>query len=154
MAFAKRHIILEIGETAQKVLRYANSHFQKKIKKQSICCFTVVLYLFLLFCSNGNLYAQNAIRQETSLDKNWRSIEDDHNKNAFDGFENPSFNDKTWSLVEVPNNWDAYAGYRRLLHGNRHGYAWYRKKFSIKSPKKGKHFFCILKELVLMQPFG
>src|SRR6185437_10668503 len=25
--------------------------------------------------------------------------------------------------------------------GNRHGYAWYRKKFSIKSPKKGKHFF-------------
>jgi hypothetical protein len=141
MAFAKRHIILEIGETAQKVLRYANSHFQKKIKKRSICCFTVVFYLFLMSCSLGNLYAQNAIRQEISLDQNWRSIEDDHNKNALDGFENPSFNDKTWSRVEVPNNWDAYAGYRRLLHGNRHGYAWYRKKFSIKSPKKGKHFF-------------
>src|SRR6185312_1175882 len=191
MAFAKRHIILEIGEPAQKVktkkvhLRRFNlnnrfktflvwrklkkrsiccftawnktkkiyfSYFNfnnyiktflvfRKIKNRSICCFTVLFYFFILLCSIGNLYAQNTIRQEISLDQNWRSVEDDLNKNAFDGFENPSFNDKSWKRVEVPNNWDAYAGYRRLLHGNRHGYAWYRKKFSIKSSKKGKDFF-------------
>jgi len=141
MTFTKRHIILKSSEVAECGLHKANSHFQPKLKRQSICCFTVVFYLFILLFCNGNLYAQNNQRQEISLDKNWRTVEDDHNKNAFDGFQNPSFNDKTWSHVEVPNNWDAYAGYRRLLHGNRHGYAWYRKIFSIKSPKKGKRFF-------------
>src|SRR6185437_896621 len=141
MTFKKRHIILKKSWTGKWVLTGINFHLQSKLNKQGICCFTVFFYLFIMLSSNGNLYAQNYPRQEISLDKNWRSVENDHNKNAFDGFENPSFNDKTWSHVEVPNNWDAYAGYRRLLRGNRHGYAWYRKKFSIKSPKKGKHFF-------------
>src|SRR5690349_2704433 len=153
MAFAKQHIILEIDETARnQTKKVYSSYFNsgnnyiktflvlRKIKKQSICCFTIVFSVLIQFCSNENLCAQNPIRKEISLDQNWRSIEDDHNKNAFDGFDDPSFNDKTWSRVEVPNNWDAYAGYRRLLHGNRHGYAWYRKKFSIRSTRNGKHF--------------
>ena len=114
---------------------------EQKLKNRNKCLLTVAFYFFILICSIGNLYAQNKARQEISLDNNWRSVEDDHSKDAFDGFENPSFNDKGWSHVDVPNNWDAYAGYRRLLHGNRHGYAWYRKKFFVKSPKEGKRFF-------------
>ncbi len=42
---------------------------------------------------------------------------------------------------QVPHNWDGYEGYRRLVHGNRHGYAWYRKKFSLAKKEKGKRYF-------------
>jgi hypothetical protein len=43
--------------------------------------------------------------------------------------------------VAVPHNWDAYAGYRRLRHGNRHGYAWYRKTFATPAAEKNARYF-------------
>jgi hypothetical protein len=39
------------------------------------------------------------------------------------------------------HNWDDYYGYRRLVHGNLHGDAVYKKTFSIKQSKTGKRFF-------------
>lgn len=49
--------------------------------------------------------------------------------------------DAPWKTVLIPHNWDQYEGYRRLLHGNFHGDAWYRKEFSILQEKKNKRFF-------------
>lgn len=49
--------------------------------------------------------------------------------------------DSNWTEVSVPHNWDAYEGYRRLLHGNRHGDSWYKKEFTLKHPKQGKKFW-------------
>lgn len=82
----------------------------------------VIAFLIgLLFTSTG--YTQTGLRKNTTLNENWQSIADDHNINAYQGFEREGFNDKGWTKVNVPHNWDQYEGYRRMLHGNRHGYA-------------------------------
>ncbi|OCX53036.1 glycoside hydrolase [Mucilaginibacter sp. PPCGB 2223] len=77
------------------------------------------------------LFAQS-VRQDISLNKNWLTAEDDNNVKAYGGFENPNFKTINWKSVDVPHNWDEYEGYRRLKHGDRHGYAWYRKSFAVK----------------------
>ncbi|MDX1938237.1 MAG: malectin domain-containing carbohydrate-binding protein [Flavihumibacter sp.] len=64
-------------------------------------------------------------RQEINLNSNWLT----------------SINNKDWKTVNVPHNWDDYYGYRRLLHGNLHGGAVYKKTISIKQSKAGKRFF-------------
>jgi beta-galactosidase len=76
-----------------------------------------------------------------SLDKGWRTIAHDTDKGAYDGFEKSSFSDQKWQAVDVPHNWDAYEGYRRMRHGNRHGYAWYRKTFSVTELQPRKRIF-------------
>jgi Beta-galactosidase/beta-glucuronidase len=80
-------------------------------------------------------------RKSISLNSNWYTIANDSNRHAYDGFEKPNFSTRQWQHVQVPHNWDAYEGYRRLRHGNRHGYAWYRKSFSIPNKEKGKRYF-------------
>jgi hypothetical protein len=79
-------------------------------------------------------------RVDVSL-SSWFSIANDTNQHAYDGFENPSFNTAAWQPVSVPHNWDAYEGYRRLHHGNRHGYAWYRRTFTVARKEKDKRYF-------------
>ena len=88
-----------------------------------------------------SLHAQQNLRFDISLNNNWRTNADDQNKNRFNGFEKTSFNDGNWKVVDVPHNWDAYEGYRRMRHGNRHGYSWYRKTFSVKPQPAGKRYF-------------
>ena len=100
---------------------------------------------FVMFCVIASLwfnslYSQN-IRTDILVNSNWRTIADDQNKNAFNGFEKSNFNDRSWITVDVPHNWDEYEGYRRMRHGNRHGYGWYRKTFSIKSQGANKRYF-------------
>ncbi|HEY0679124.1 MAG TPA: malectin domain-containing carbohydrate-binding protein [Chitinophagaceae bacterium] len=80
-------------------------------------------------------------RAVISLGENWRTIAHDNNKEAYNGFELESFSDRKWTVVDVPHNWDAYEGYRRMRHGNRHGYAWYRKTFDLKSQTPGRRYF-------------
>lgn len=75
------------------------------------------------------------------LNRDWKSIANDVDIHAHDGFERPGYHDQHWKAVNVPHNWDEYEGYRRLLAGNRHGYAWYRKSFKIGQKKAGKRFF-------------
>ncbi|TDH28820.1 DUF4982 domain-containing protein [Segetibacter sp. 3557_3] len=83
----------------------------------------------------------SAQRIDISLDKGWQTVGNDSNKNAFTGFESSGFDDNQWAKVNVPHNWDAYEGYRRLRHGNRHGFAWYRKSFNTKKAAEGKRYF-------------
>lgn len=96
--------------------------------------------IFLLI----SFYLSNAteIRKSISLNNEWRTVADDFDKEKYNDFNQASFNDKDWKKVNVPHNWDKYAGYRRLLHGNRHGYAWYRKTFKIEDqPNTNKKYF-------------
>jgi beta-galactosidase len=102
--------------------------------------------MFRFFCSIlfivalANVYSQNNLREDILLNDKWRTVADS-NRTTYKGFENPEFNDNSWLLVDIPHNWDDYGGYRTEKHGNRHGYAWYRKYFTIHSEKAGKRFF-------------
>jgi beta-galactosidase len=99
--------------------------------------------LLLALCfilSTFSLKAQST-RQDISLNSSWKTIADDTNIKAHNGFEQTAFNDKSWKIVDVPHNWDDYGGYRRLKHGNRHGYAWYRKTFTVANQSQGKRYF-------------
>jgi beta-galactosidase len=99
------------------------------------------LLFFIVTSFLSPTHAQSNIRTDISLNDSWQTIANDQNKNAFVGFEKFSFDAKKWIVVDVPHNWDEYEGYRRMRHGNRHGYAWYRKIFSIKQQGAGKHYF-------------
>ncbi len=100
----------------------------------------VIAFLIGLFITSTG-FTQTGLRKNTTLNENWQSIADDNNINAYQGFEQDGFNDQAWKKVNVPHNWDQYEGYRRMLHGNRHGYAWYRKTFTTAEKKDGKRFF-------------
>jgi beta-galactosidase len=85
-------------------------------------------------------FNSSAQRQDISLNDNWVTIATDNDRLLPpDTYKSTITN--SWKKVTVPHNWDQYEGYRRLLHGNRHGDSWYRKTFSVKQPKTGKRFF-------------
>jgi beta-galactosidase len=99
----------------------------------------LVFTCLLLTCRSA--FAQQNIRQETLLNANWHTIANEHDINAYKGFEKAAFPNKNWQTVDVPHNWDTYGGYRRLKHGNLHGYAWYRKTFTVAKQQPGKRYF-------------
>ena len=97
-----------------------------------VCCFVFSLSLCITV---------NAQRKDISLNENWLTSAHDSLRNDFIHFEENSFKTVDWKKVSVPHNWDNYEGYRRLLHGNRHGVAWYRKHFTCQETAVGKRFF-------------
>jgi len=88
-------------------------------------CFLLAYFLTFWF---NSLLAQRH-RTDILLNDNWKTIANDSNQRAYDGFEQASFKTANWQTINIPHNWDAYDGYRRMLHGNKHGYAWYTKTF-------------------------
>jgi hypothetical protein len=80
--------------------------------------FCIVLLLSALSCT-----AQP--RQDILLNTNWRTTLADSNQ---------------WQTVDIPHNWDDYAGYRRLLHGNLHGSALYKRSFQTKKQFDRRYF--------------
>jgi beta-galactosidase len=99
--------------------------------------YNVVKLCFVLSLWSNSLFAQ---RTDILLNSNWQTIASDSNQNTYAGFESVNYNTKHLRIVNVPHNWDAYDGYRRLLHGNKHGYAWYKKSFTA-TKKAGKRYF-------------
>src|SRR5437868_4250555 len=86
----------------------------------------LLLCIFLNLCMNA-LHAQ---RVDVSLDKEWYTRASDTLQSGYEAFGSKAFDKKDiWKRVDVPHNWDEYNGYRRLRHGNRHGYAYYVKYF-------------------------
>ena len=81
--------------------------------------------IIIFFICSFNL-AVNAQRKDISLNDDWQTSLN---------------NDGTGTHVNVPHNWDDYYGYRRLVHGNLHGDALYKKTFRIHQSLKGKRFF-------------
>ena len=102
---------------------------RKKMNK-IISHIAVLLLLLVVFSACNSEYE---LRKDLLLNEGWLTIAIDTNRFAFDGFENAEFTTENWQEVEVPHNWDDYGGYRRLRHGNRHGYAWYRKSFLLEN---------------------
>lgn len=99
---------------------------------------------FLLVFAAGiflGLATKAQVRREISLNEAWKTVAHDTDQNFYNGFEAENFKDTNWKQVDVPHNWDVYHGYRRLLKGNRHGYAWYRKNFSVKPKGKNERYF-------------
>jgi len=72
-----------------------------------------------------------------SLNEGWYTIAAGENSKTYDSFQV----DKSWTKVNVPHNWDDYAGYRQLVHGNRHGTAWYKKEFDLPVFDSDKRLF-------------
>jgi len=77
--------------------------------------------IFILLLSSSQLKAQ---RQDNDLDKGWIMVQG---------------NDPV--IINLPHNADAYDGYRRLMHGNKHGDISYLKQLQINQSKAGKRFF-------------
>lgn len=103
--------------------------------------FTRRRYCTILIFFLGFLFSAKAQRQDISLNDNWLTTIHESNIRAYDGFEKNTFSTQSWKSVQVPHNWDQYDGYRRLTHGNKHGYAWYRKSFTVNSSHKNKRYF-------------
>jgi hypothetical protein len=101
--------------------------------------------LFRLVCvamaGLASAIAGDGPRRETSLDTGWRSVAADGDSARHEGFERPSFDDSTWKSVDVPHNWDDYAGLTRVVHGNRHGSAWYRREFAVDEAEQGRRVY-------------
>jgi len=81
------------------------------------------LLLLLCVCCMGGM-AQ--VRKDISLNSGWET--------SLNG-------EDSWKKVDVPHNWDDYGGYRRLRHGNLHGYAIYRRHLKLAQLEKGKRYF-------------
>ncbi len=122
---------------------------RKDAKTQSVIheflCASATLRLcvkfFVLLCVFVSLWFKTfSQRQDISLNENWFSIATSNDQQLPANTYQASINNN-WKKVNVPHNWDQYEGYRRLLHGNRHGDSWYRKTFSATLSKTGKRFF-------------
>lgn len=118
-----------------------NGHIKKQFPGFNhhpvLMLFICLVFTFLI----SPAFAQNNTRQEILLNTNWHTTADDNSEKAHPGFEQASFKDQSWKTVNVPHNWDKYEGYRRLKHGNRHGYAWYRKTFALSAKQQNKRYF-------------
>lgn len=108
-----------------------------RMNKLSIGCVLAIAIVLSL----AGIVKDDEIRHSVSLNDGWYTIANDTNLHAFDGFQESDYSTEDWLKVEVPHNWDDYGGYRRLRHGNRHGYAWYRKSFRVEQAKKDKQYF-------------
>ncbi|MBO9617532.1 MAG: DUF4982 domain-containing protein [Niabella sp.] len=96
------------------------------------------VFIVLQFLLSNITSAQS--RDTISLNEDWVSIAGDTGSQKYAGFENTGYSTTGWKKIAVPHNWDDYYGYRRLLHGNLHGNAWYRKNFSLQK-QRGKRYF-------------
>jgi hypothetical protein len=91
---------------------------------------------------SSGLNILQAQRIDISLNNDWYTRATDTLQNGYDAFEMSRFEpEDRWKQVDVPHNWDEYDGYRRLRHGNKHGYAYYVKYFKLQPQPKGKRIF-------------
>ncbi len=106
----------------------------------SPCLFKRLLFFAFLCVFVSSWQKTNAQRQDISLNDNWHTIAT-NNDQVLPASTYQLTITNNWKKVNIPHNWDQYEGYRRLLHGNRHGDSWYRKTFTNTQSKAGKRFF-------------
>ncbi|HLW06674.1 MAG TPA: malectin domain-containing carbohydrate-binding protein [Marinilabiliaceae bacterium] len=109
----------------------------KKYQNSLLYIFVFGLFLFV----NGCGISAEPPRQKLSFNDGWESYANDSLLSELSGFEHSDFSFHDWESVNVPHNWDKYHGFRRLMHGNFHGYAWYRKTFDLTDIKSGHQYF-------------
>lgn len=96
-------------------------------------CYSILILILPIIA-----YTQHP-REYISLNTGWVTAMDEQDTAKYEGFQATAYEEApNWKQVQVPHNWDQYGGYRRQLHGNLHGYAWYRRVFELKK-NKGDH---------------
>lgn len=130
-------IKLQRRRTHQRLEHIPASSFKTTNYFSKVSILNIVAFLLFIICFVNTVHAQ---RSDILLNNNWQTIANDSNQNAFTGFQQSTYKTSNWKTVNVPHNWDAYDGYRRLLHGNKHGYAWYKKSFTV-NKQNGKRYF-------------
>ena len=119
----------EIQEISQSCSALTPFLFFSALKIKLIGCF----FLFL-----GQLsFAQQNIREDILLNNDWAYSTGINNLKFFP----PNTSDYYFTKVNIPHNADAYDGYRRLLHGNKHGDIWYKKIIKLRQPNKSRRNF-------------
>src|SRR5690606_21234230 len=106
-------------------------------------------YLILLICFAACKSKENSIaspeskeiRREISFNSDWQTVFADSLSLSDEEILNNPEAVQDWQNVEIPHNWDQYQGFRRMVHGNLHGTAWYRKKFMVSPGEKDKKHF-------------
>lgn len=83
--------------------------------------------------------ANNSIRKTLNLNENWETCLSD-SLQSVSNFLAGKPTKTPLKQVNIPHNWDDYAGYRRMVHGNLHTSAYYRKTFRIKKLKANEHY--------------
>jgi beta-galactosidase len=130
-------------EKISSVLKYSSVNSSEVCHRTTLQNFGRIypLFLLILLCFYVPLKVSAQIRKDISLNADWITVADEKNSNIYDGFQEANYNTINWKKVNVPHNWDQYEGYQRKLHGNKHGYAWYRRTFKSNEVKSGKRFF-------------
>jgi beta-galactosidase len=130
-------------EKISSVLKYSSVNSSEVCHRTTLQNFGRIypLFLLILLCFYLPLKVSAQIRKDISLNADWITIADEKSSNTYDGFQEANYNTINWKKVNVPHNWDQYEGYQRKLHGNKHGYAWYRRTFKSNEVKSGKRFF-------------
>lgn len=83
---------------------------------------------------------QEPVRTQIDLNADWKTVLLDQEK-SFDQYSDERFNESDWTEVDVPHNWDDYGGFRRMVHGNLHGSALYKKTLQVDEFDAGKEYF-------------
>ena len=96
--------------------------------------------MWILLLPLNRLAAQSNARWEMELSAGWKTVAADAMDKNYNDFAQYSFNDASWLPVTVPHNWDQYEGLRRMKHGNRHGYAWYRNLVQVPDQGRNKRY--------------
>ena len=115
--------------------------------QQLVACYKISIYycqlsILVLF---GTVLTAQAQRKDMLLTNDWLTIASDTNVAKYDTLVNATYLSSVIrqlsSGVSLPHTWDKYEGYRQLKHGNRHGYAWYRKSLTVGKEYAGKQLF-------------
>ncbi len=80
---------------------------------------------------------QQPVRQQINLNNEWETVLIDKGK----PLKNAPLEQRNWKTVDVPHNWDDYGGFRRLVHGNLHASALYKKRLHLDNLEPNKQYF-------------
>lgn len=100
--------------------------------------YNIILYFFIF---NNLIFSKNSVRILLDLNEKWIVKYYKTLSEIPVNWLMKDFNPSEWQCVSLPHNLDQYFGYRRLKHGNLHGYALYRKSFTLEKVYKNKRFF-------------
>ncbi|WP_163712488.1 malectin domain-containing carbohydrate-binding protein [Mangrovibacterium lignilyticum] len=119
-------------------LKHKNRSRIAQLVKGGVLAFTCLLNA--QFSNAQPLDKQQPVRKQVNLNEQWRTLLLDEEK-AFVYYSDNRFSESDWKPVDVPHNWDDYAGYRRMVHGNLHGSALYRKNLTVDKLEQDKQYF-------------
>ncbi len=80
------------------------------------------------------------VRSQINLNEQWQTVLLDEHQTSTDNSLVQAGNNE-WKTVDIPHNWDDYGGFRRLVHGNLHASALYRKKLQLNKLEQNKQYF-------------